>query len=114
MRDSYETTYTFETANFTLELALAPEDISPRDCFDMDEESFVELCDKIDSGVYLWFVARVRVLMNGHELASDYLGGCCYSSPDEFRRDGYFYDMARNALSEARKTLNNAPKMRAA
>lgn len=101
------TVYTFKTRRFTLELAVAPEMTSPRDHFDNDAT-----CYAIDRGVYKWFEARVRVLLDGRELSTDYLGGCCYENYEEFRKDAYFYDMARTAIREARQALANPPRLR--
>lgn len=110
----YDTVYTFKTARFTVTMALAPEEINPRDCFDMSESEYSELCDKIDRGVYLWFVARVKIECDGREVGVDYLGGCCYDNVDQFRRDGYFFDMVRSACRQARRAIANPPKLRAA
>lgn len=109
----YETVWTFDTRNFTVELALAPEDISPRDCF--DDGLADDVCNAIERGVYIWFCARVRVLWQGVEVGADYLGGCCYESADDFRASsGYFRDMVREAVSHARAQLAAAPHIRAA
>lgn len=108
----YETVYTFKTARFTVTLAIAPENINPRDCFDMAEHDYKELCDKIDRGVYLWFVARVKIECDGREVGVDYLGGCCYESVDQFRRDNYFYDMVRGVCRQARRAIENSPKLK--
>ena len=104
---TYETTHTFKTARFTVRLAVAPEVDAP-DWDDCDEE-----IEKINSGELAWFVARVTVECDGRTLGTDYLGGCCYESVDQFRRDPYFYDMVRMACEQARRALANPPKMRA-
>ena len=109
-----ETVYTFKTARFALELAIEPEQAYLPDWdFESDEERNA-LIERIENGSVLWFVARVRVTLDGRELAADYLGGCCYDTIEEFRRDGYFYDMARSALKDARATLRNTPRLGAA
>jgi hypothetical protein len=110
----YDTIYTFKTARFTVTLAVAPEEINPRDCFDMNEDDYRELCEKIDSCNYVWFVARVKIECDGREVGVDYLGGCCYDNVDQFRRDGYFHDMVRNVCRQARRAIANPPKLRAA
>ena len=69
---------------------------------------------RIERGELVYFVARVRVLLDGRELASDYLGGCCYESAGSFRQDPYFYDMVRSAIKDARAALRNIPRLRAA
>ena len=109
-----ETVYTFKTARFALELAVEPEyNYMPDWDFESDEERNA-LIERIETGRTLWFVARVRVLLDGREIAADYLGGCCYNTIEEFRRDGYFYDMARSALKDARAAIRNTPRLRAA
>lgn len=108
-----EEAYTFKTAQFTLRLYLEPEDIAPDWDFETEQEK-QELLDKIEDGSLLYFCAHVAVEWKGNEIGSAYLGCCCYETVDEFKRCGYFYDMAREAIKEARKTLNKAPRLRAA
>jgi hypothetical protein len=90
----------------------APEDMDPADSFDREED-----IDAVRSGAADWFQARVRVTLDGQEIGTDYLGGCAYASASDFvegeNRDGYFRDMVRQALQEARVTLAKTPKMRA-
>ena len=38
-------------------------------------------------------------------LGTEYLGGCCYDTVQEFLRDGYFEGMVDEAVSEARSTV---------
>ena len=103
-----ETVYTFKTRRFTLELAAEPETDMPDWC---GAEWDIQ---RIERGELVYFVARVRVLLDGRELASDYLGGCCYESAGSFRQDPYFYDMVRSAIKDARAALRNTPRLRAA
>jgi len=105
-------TYTFETARFKVTLTLEPEDDNPRNYF--DDFAVVDIIDGVDSGRYLWFCAKATVYCDGREVASDFLGGCCYESFAAFRRDGYFHDMIRAACREARDALANPPRLRAA
>jgi hypothetical protein len=46
---------------------------------------------------------RVRVLLDGHELGSSYLGGMLYEDPTECLTDGSAEDMISEALAEARE-----------
>ena len=109
-----ETVYTFKTARFALELAVEPEQAYLPDWdFESDEQRDA-LAARIENGLTLWFMARVRVTLDGRELAADYLGGCCYDTIEEFRRDAYFYDMARTAIEAARAAIRNMPRLRAA
>lgn len=103
-----ETIYTFKTARFTLELAAEPELDAP-DWFGAEED-----IQRIQRGELVYFCARVRILLDGRELAADYLGGCCYETPQAFRRDPYFLDMVRSAVKDARAFIHNTPRVRAA
>jgi hypothetical protein len=76
----YETIHTEDTRGFHVVFSVTPEDFHPRDCFDYSEEELTDLCDKIDRGVYEWFMARVEVYQQGILLGTDYLGGCLYVS----------------------------------
>ena len=105
---TYETTHTFKTARFTVRLAVAPENGLP-DWDDCQDE-----IDRINSGDLAWFVARVTLECDGKTIASDYLGGCCYESVDQFRQDNYFHDMVHTVCRAGRRWLANQPKMRAA
>jgi hypothetical protein len=44
---------------------------------------------------------RVRVLLDGHELGSAYLGGMLYEDPKECLTDGSAEDMIYEAIAEA-------------
>lgn len=87
-------------------------------CFDAEEEHqsardhFVRECGwtaqqfrRIEN--YPFFTAKVSIWLDGEELASDYLGACCYKKESEFYtkfRSDYFADMVGQCVSEA----NNA------
>lgn len=107
----WETLWTFETARFSITCDVTPEDMDPADSFD-DQEAIEE----IRSGALDWFQARVRVTLDGQEIGTDYLGGCAYRRALDFvtgeDRNGYFRDMVREAVSEARRSLGNMPTMR--
>jgi len=107
----WETLWTFETARFCITCDVTPEDMDPADSFD-DPESI----EDIRSGALDWFTARVRVTLGGLEMGTDYLGGCAYRRALDFvtgeDRNGYFRDMVRRAVSEARRSLGNMPTMR--
>lgn len=105
---TYETTHTFKTARFTVRLAVAPEMDMP-DWFGAEED-----IPRIERGELQYFVARVTLECDGKTIASDYLGGCCYESVDQFRQDNYFHDMVRTVCRAGRRWLANQPKMRAA
>ncbi|MFN7340099.1 MAG: hypothetical protein ACK5VI_03345 [Opitutia bacterium] len=107
----WETLWTFETARFRITCDVTPEDMDPADSFD-DPETI----EDIRSGALDWFQARLRVTLDGVELGADYLGGCAYTHCVDFvkgeNRNGYFRDMVRQAVSEARRSIGNMPTMR--
>ena len=79
------------------------EDMHPRDCFDDSVTDISQLCEQIDTGYYDWFMLRVRVLIDDHELASEYLGGCCYGDAREVLTDGTAEDIIGTALQQAKQ-----------
>ena len=91
---------------FTINLYFGEEDISPRDCFDYNEEEMQELLRKIDSGLLLWFVAKVTASRAGVVLGFDTLGACCYESVKDFIADDYYEDMKKEAVSHALTNMN--------
>ena len=111
---------TFTTANFKV-IVDAVEECSPD--LSWDEDGSVQ--EGINSGKFILFCARARVLMGGHELASDYLGNCIYESIESFedhrecakqnreyaakgdagRCGSYFADMVHNVIEQARGEL---------
>ena len=53
-----------------------------------------------------WFCARVSAWKNGEELASTYLGCCCYETVEEFYtkyHDDYFAQMVQEVVAEAKR-----------
>jgi hypothetical protein len=102
----YETIHTEDTRGFHVIFSVTHEDFHPRDCFDYTEEELADLCDKIDRGVYAWFMARVEVYQQGILLGTDYLGGCLYETPMHFVRESEYYDdMVNNAIQDAEQNL---------
>ena len=85
------------------------EDIDPRDHF--DDCDIEEICRKIDNGTYEWFMLRVRVLLAGHELATEYLGGCLYEKPEDVMTDGVADDMIFQALNEAKEEIQRMQQL---
>jgi hypothetical protein len=110
----------FKTKNFRV-IADAIEEND----LDLSFDDTGEVACKLENGTYVAFVARVRVFYRGHEVGTDYLGGCIYESLESFidhrecgrqnaeyerlgetgRCGSYFHDMIRSACSDARKTV---------
>lgn len=78
------------------------EDLHPSDCFDESVTDIKDLCDRIDRGSLDWFMLRVRVLFDGHELACDYVGGFLYEDAREVLTDGTAEDMISCTIEEAK------------
>ena len=99
----YDTLAEYERDGFTVIVDKTWEDLHPSQCF--EEEDVEEIVRKIDNGTYDWFMLRVRVLVEGLELGSHYLGGCCYEDAREVLKDGTAEDCIGEALAEAKKDV---------
>jgi len=105
MQRYYDTIAEFERDGFDIIVDKSYEDLHPRDCFDDSVTDIKQLCKDIDSGKYDWFMLRVRVLVEGLELGSAYLGGCLYSDAREVLTDGTAEDILGEALKEAKSQV---------
>jgi hypothetical protein len=101
MMRHYDELAVYERDGFEVIVDKTWEDIHPDQLF--EREDAPEICDKIDRGVYDWFMLRVRVMLDGHELGSHYLGGCCYEDAREVLTDGCAEDCIYAAMEEARR-----------
>jgi hypothetical protein len=99
----YDTLAEYERDGFTIIVDKTWEDLHPSQCF--EEEDVEEIVRKIDNGTYDWFMLRVRVLVEGLEMGSHYLGGCCYEDAREVLKDGTAEDCIGEALAEAKKDV---------
>ena len=97
----YDTIAEFTRDGYDIIVDKTYEDLHPRDCFD-DCFDIKEMCDDIDSGRLDWFMLRVRVLVEGLELGSSYLGGCLYADAREVLTDGTAEDFIAEAMVEAK------------
>ena len=100
MTQYYDTIAEFERDGFTVIVDKTYEDFNPRDHFESDDMD--EILRKIDNGTYEWFMLRVRVLVEGLELGSHYLGGCLYEDAREVLSDGTAEDCIGEAMKEAK------------
>ena len=96
----YDTIAEFTRDGFDIVVDKTYEDLNPRDCFDTDDIDAI--VKDIDRGHLEWFMLRVRVLVEGLELGSAYLGGCLYEDPREVLTDGIAEDFIDQAMKEAR------------
>jgi len=99
----YEELAVYEREGYEIIVDKTWEDMNPRDCFDYDEDE--ELFRKIENGTLDWFMLRVRVLVEGLELDSEHLGGCCYEDPRECLTDGTAEDLIAQSLDNAKKQV---------
>jgi len=97
----YDTLAEFERDGFTVIVDKTYEDIDPRGQF--EESDIGEIIRKINDGTYEWFMMRVRVLVEGMEMGSSYLGGMLYEDPRDCLTDGSAEDMIDEALNEAKR-----------
>lgn len=99
----YDTLAEFEREGYDIIVDKSYEDLDPRDSFDTDDID--EIIKDIDRGHLEWFMLRVRVLVEGLELSSEYLGGCLYEDPREILTDGTAEDIIDQALATAKKQV---------
>ena len=64
---------------------------------------FYAQCNKINRGVYDWFILRVTVLALDAVLATEYVGGMLYERMEEVFEDGVVDDMVYAATVAARE-----------
>ena len=100
MTHYYDTIAEFTRDGFDIIVDKTYEDMHPRDHF--EDDNMDEIIRKIDNGTYEWFMLRVRVLVEGLELGSAYLGGCLYEDPNEVLTDGIAEDFIAEAMKEAK------------
>jgi hypothetical protein len=98
----YDELARYERDGFDIIVDRTYEDIHPGDLFDDTCHDVKDICRKIDAGHYDWFMLRVRVMIDGLELGSHYLGGCLYEDAREVLTDGIAEDCIAEAIKEAR------------
>jgi hypothetical protein len=98
----YDHLATYEREGFEVIVDKSYEELNPRDQFDESCCDIEEIIRDIDRGHLDWFMLRVRVMLDGHELGSHYLGGMLYEDPRECLTDGSAEDCIYAALEEAK------------
>lgn len=116
------TIWTFETAHFKVVV-----DCDWESDPDLSWDETGEVREKINSGEWGNYCFRARLIWNGNEIATDYLGNSIHADPAEFRDHvglaiksradnanygSYFKDMVGTVISEGRKALENIPRLR--
>lgn len=110
----YDTLAEFERNGFDVIVDKTYEDLNPRDCFDESCTDIDEIIKDIDRGHLDWFMMRIRVMAEGVELGSSYLGGMLYEEPKECLTDGTMEDMLQEAMAEAKSNVYRVYKKFAA
>lgn len=116
---------TWNTKRFTVTLDYEWEEYP-----DLSWDKTGETVAKIESGEWGNYCFCVRVMADGREIATNYLGNSIYADPTDFYREHigvaaksraagvnygcYFTDMMHEAIREARKALCNPPRIRCA
>jgi hypothetical protein len=98
----YDELASYEREGFDIIVDKTYEDLNPRDMFDDCVTDLDQLCKDIECGNLDWFMLRVRILVDGHELAYQSVGGCLYADPKEVLVDGLAEDLIGEALDEAK------------
>jgi hypothetical protein len=101
----YEELAVYEREGYDIIVDKTWEDLNPRDSFDESCYDIEEIIKDIDRGHLEWFCLRVRVLVEGLELDSEYLGGCLYEDPRECLTDGTAEDLIAQSLDNAKKQV---------
>ena len=101
----YDTLAEYEREGYTVIVDKSYEDMDPKDCFDEECFDMKEMYNDINSGRLDWFMLRVRVLVEGLELADEYLGGCLYKDAGEVLTDGTAEDLIDQALTRAKSQV---------
>ena len=101
----YDTLAEFERDGYDIIVDKTWEELSIKDCFDDTQFDIAEINHNIEHGNLDWFMLRVRVLVEGLELGSAYLGGCLYEDPREILTDGTAEDFIAEAMVEAKSKV---------
>ena len=101
----YDTLAEFERDGYDIIVDKTWEELSIKDCFDDTQFDIAEINHNIEHGNLDWFMLRVRVLVEGLELGSAYLGGCLYEDPREILTDGTAEDFIDQAMVEAKSKV---------
>jgi len=101
----YDQLAVFERNGFDVIVDKTYEELNPRDLFDDAVSDIDEIIKDIDRGHLDWFMLRVRVLFEGLEMGSAYLGGCLYENPNEILSDGTAEDIIGEAMKEAKERV---------
>jgi hypothetical protein len=98
----YDTLAEYERDGYDIIVDKTYEDLDPKDLFDDSVSDIKQIYEDINSGNLDWFMLRVRVLVEGLELAEEFLGGCLYKDASEVLSDGTAEDIIDQAMTRAK------------
>ena len=101
----YEELATYEREGYEIIVDKTWEDMDPKDSFDDECWNTKQMYADIESGKLDWFMLRVRVLVEGLELDSEYLGGCLYEDARECLTDGTAEDLITQSMANAKQQV---------
>jgi hypothetical protein len=101
----YEELATYEREGYEIIVDKTWEDMDPKDSFDDECWNMKQMYADIESGKLDWFMLRVRVLVEGLELDSEYLGGCLYEDARECLTDGTAEDLITQSMANAKQQV---------
>lgn len=99
----YEELAVYQREGFEVVVDKTWEDIAIRSCFDETCYDIADMEQKVNNYDLDWFMLRVRVMLDGHELGSHYLGGMLYEDARECLTDGTAEDSIYAAIEEAKQ-----------
>ena len=107
MQDYYYTVKEFKRDQFDVIVDWTYEDCALSDCFDETVSDIEDMVRRCNAGIDTHYVARVRVLYDGVEMGSAFLGSCyAYDCDPEDDINagiaGYLKDMIEEAVDQAR------------
>ena len=105
MQKHYDELATYERDGFLVFVDKTWEEIPLSHSFDDECYDIAELERKVERCELDWFMLRVRVMLDGHEFGSHYLGGCLYEDAREVLTDGTAEDCISEAMHEAKQEV---------
>ena len=106
----YEDIHTIEHEGFTIRTTIEPENQEPDWDFE-NEKQRQALLDQIEAGSMLYFSVAVEAWKNGIKFDTQYLGGCCHETLQDFiDNGGYYNDMVQDAIDKAKLEIKGLVK----
>lgn len=97
-----------DKSQFICEYSYAPDTTQLDLVFDPSEEYYQELTEKLDSGEWEHFIARVQIKYNDMVMAERHLGSCVAEDVNKWFEDDMIIDqMTEDALKEAEEACRN-------